>query len=328
MGLYRNNLYICTMKKMILFAAGLLVTASLSAQQPTGATFKSEAANDSIHAVNPIDTLNTEDKFTKIVLFDNHTWSYMDMGRPVINDNLYLEHWDTTAIHSYRGYPLDSIPEEVDLLLADSLHNYCPPIVGKVRSEYKFRRTREHQGIDIPLQYGDTVRAAFDGVVRFRGGGRQTGGYGNLVVLRHANGLETYYGHLSKSIVNIGELVKAGEVVGYGGSTGRSTGPHLHFETRYKGQTFDPQRLIDFETGTLRDSIITLKKHYYNIYSHYGQSDEESLTASQHITHTIKSGDTLGGLAAKYNTTIANICKLNNISRSTILSVGRRLIVR
>lgn len=316
------------MKPQLLLTIGLLVATSLSAQQPTNFSHNTDATSDSLEVFHPIDTLDTPDKFTKIVIFDNYTWNYMDIGRPVIDDNLYMENWDTTTIHSYKGYPLDSIPDEVDLLLADSVHHYYPPILGKVRSGYQFRRTRQHQGIDVPLQYGDTIRAAFDGVVRYHGGGKKTGGYGNLVVLRHPNGLETYYGHMSKYVVKVGELVKAGEVIGFGGSTGRSTGPHLHFETRYKGQTFDPQRLIDFETGELRDTIVTLKKHYYNIYSHYGQTDEESEAASKRVVHTIRSGDTLGGLAVKYNTTINNICKLNKISRSTTLRIGRRLIVR
>ncbi|MEG2070879.1 MAG: peptidoglycan DD-metalloendopeptidase family protein, partial [Bacteroidales bacterium] len=154
------------------------------------------------------------------------------------------------------------------------------------------------------------------------------GGYGNLVIIRHNNGLETYYGHLSKIVVEENEVLKAGEVLGYGGNTGRSTGPHLHFETRYMGKAFDPERLICFETGTLRDSIFTLKKHYFNIYSHYGQTDKESMAASGRVTHTIRSGDTLGRLAVKYKTTIVNICKLNGISQNTVLRIGRRIIVR
>ena len=148
------------------------------------------------------------------------------------------------------------------------------------------------------------------------------------MVIRHSNGLETYYGHLSKTLCEPNEAVKAGDVIGLGGSTGRSTGPHLHFETRYKGQTFDSERVIDFETGALRDSVLTLKKHYYSIYSHYGQTEEESQAASDRIVHTIRSGDTLSGLARKYGTTVSAICKLNNISANKTLRIGEHIIVR
>ncbi|MCF0177521.1 MAG: peptidoglycan DD-metalloendopeptidase family protein [Bacteroidales bacterium] len=276
-----------------------------------------------------MDTIPTEDKFVKIILYDNFSWAYHDMGRPIIDSvSLYDSYWDTEKLHAYKDYPKTSIPDEVDLLLVDSTHKYHAPITGKVRSGYSFRRTREHQGIDIPLSTGDTIRSAFDGVVRYTGVTRETGGYGNLVIVRHMNGLETYYGHLSKVLVSPEEVIKAGDVIGLGGSTGRSTGPHLHFEARYKGQTFDPARLINFETGELRENMLTLKKHYFSIYSHYGQSDDESKAASGRIIHTVRSGDTLGRIASKYGTTVSKICSLNGISSKKTLRIGERLIVR
>lgn len=180
----------------------------------------------------------------------------------------------------------------------------------------------------MPLHTGDTVRAAFNGIVRYIGGVRQTGGYGNLVIIRHPNGLETYYGHLSKILVGENESVKAGEIIGLGGSTGRSTGPHLHFETRYMGHAFDPQRVVNFEKGTVRDSVIVLKRHYFSIYSHYGQTDEESKAASDRIVYSVRKGDTLGSIAKKYGTTVAKICKLNNIKSTKTLRIGEKLIVR
>jgi len=275
-----------------------------------------------------IDTLDTQDKFTKIILFDDHTWDYVDIGRPVIDTTGMFEDWNNDKLHAFKELDPKDLPAEIDICLVDSLNPFCAPITGKVRSEYKFRRTREHKGIDVPLKTGDTVKAAFNGIVRYTGMTKSTGGYGNLVIIRHANGLETYYGHLSKILVNPNEVVKAGEVIGLGGSSGRSTGPHLHFETRYKGQPFDPARVVDFETGTVRDTFLVLKSHYFSIYSHYGQSDEESEAAAGRIVHTIRSGDTLGGLAKKYGTTVSKICSLNGISSKKTLRIGERIIVR
>lgn len=273
-----------------------------------------------------IDTLDTEDKFVKIVLYDNKTWDYMDMGRPVIDETAIYENWAET-IHAYRDVKLADLPDEIDICLADSLHGWSYPILPeKVNSKYMVRRGREHNGIDLPLKIGDSVKVAFDGVVRKVAYDR--GGYGNVIVVRHPNGLESYYGHLSKTIAKEKEVVKAGEVIGLGGSTGRSTGPHLHFEVRCQGQSFDPERLFDFTSGQLRDSIIVLKKHYFSIYSHYGQTDEESKAAAGRIVHVIKSGDTLGGLAKRYGTTVSKICQLNGISSKKILRIGERIIVR
>ena len=311
------------MKTAYIALITLLSSLACLAQNP-------QAAIDSLPAQKTaMDTLDTRDKYTKIILFDDQTWAYFDLGHPKIDTaSLYDAYWTTTELHAYNSYSVDLIPEEVDLLLADSTYNFCPPIVGSVYSGYKVRRGSPHRGTDIPLSVGDTIVAAFDGVVRFVGTPKQTGGYGNLVVIRHSNGLETYYGHLSKALCEPNEAVKAGDVIGLGGSTGRSTGPHLHFEARYKGQAFDAERLIDFPTGTLRDSLFTLKKHYFSIYSHYGQSEDESKAASDRIVHTIRSGDTLSALARKYGTTVSAICKLNNISANKTLRIGERTIVR
>ncbi|MFY9116093.1 MAG: M23 family metallopeptidase [Bacteroidales bacterium] len=303
------------MKKILLF----LLTVCLGAPVLYGEEDKSPA---------PLDTLDTRDKFIKIVLFEDFTWKYIDLGKPVFDEEKMYEGWDSSGIHAFKDVPLEELPEEAVVILADSLTQAYVPTINKVRSKYSFRRVREHRGTDIALSTGDSIRSAFDGVVRVKEVTRNTGGYGNLLVIRHPNGLETYYGHLSRFLVDTGEVVKAGEVIGLGGNTGRSTGPHLHFETRYMGKAFDPERVFDFEQGTVRDSILVLKKHYFSIYSHYGQTDEESLAASQRIIHTIRSGDTLGALAIKYGTTVNQLCKWNGITPKTTLRIGRRLIVR
>ncbi|MBP5505007.1 MAG: peptidoglycan DD-metalloendopeptidase family protein [Bacteroidales bacterium] len=274
----------------------------------------------------PIDTIHTDDKYVDIILFDNQTWEYLTYARPGIDSTaVYDDYFDYEALHA--RYPEGSIPAEVDLCLVDETHAFCVPFKGKVFSKFKMRRSRPHKGVDIPLDRGDTIRAAFDGVVRVSTGVR-TGGYGNLIILRHSNGLETYYGHLSQRLVEAGEQVRAGEVIGLGGSTGRSSGPHLHFETRYKGQAFDPERIVDFERGELRAPTICLKKDYFSIYSHYGQTDKESKAASEAQYYKVRSGDTLGRIALKYGTTVNKICQLNGIKSTKILRIGETLRVR
>ncbi|MCQ2214828.1 MAG: peptidoglycan DD-metalloendopeptidase family protein [Bacteroidales bacterium] len=275
-----------------------------------------------------IDTIPTEDRFLRVVLFDDHTWEYIEIPRPQIDDDDFSDEWNNAKVHAYKGISMDSIPEIENILLTDSLHPYCCPLKGNVRSGYKWRKRRPHRGVDLPLITGTPIRAAFDGKVRVVMKTKQTGGYGNLIVIRHPNGLETYYGHLSVHKVKENDIVRAGEVIGLGGNTGRSTGPHLHFETRYMGQAFDPERLIDFKTGELRDSIFTFKKHYLSIYSHYGMTDQESIDASKRLIHKVRSGDTLGGIARKYGTTVAEICKLNKITAKKTLKIGQNLIVR
>ncbi len=279
-------------------------------------------------AQDAIDTIPTKDKYTKIILFSDHTWRYLDLGKPQIDEKIFAEGWTNDTIHPFKHLDLKTLPDEIDLMLVDSVHNYCAPATGYIRSKFCFRKTREHKGVDIPMKVGDPVYATFDGKVRVVMGPALSGGYGNLVIIRHANGLETYYGHLSRQAVLPNDLVKAGEIIGYAGNTGRSTGPHLHFETRYYSQPFDPERIINFSTGELRDTLFTLKKHYFSIYSHYGQTDEESIAASQRIVHIIRSGDTLSGLAAKYGTTVKRICQLNGISQNKTLRIGERIIVR
>ncbi len=322
------------LRKIVFFAACLLTINYAFAQAPD----TDNIADDQLVAPDeqfipdnlpePIDTLDTNDKFVKIILFDNKTWDSVDIGRPVINDNdLDTLFWND-KIHSYKDVPLSELPDEIDLMLVDSTHSFCAPTIGRITSRYSFRHGRNHNGTDVKLEIGDPVCAAFDGKVRVSEYSKRTGGYGNLIVLRHANGLETYYAHLSERNVKVGEIVKAGEVIGKGGNTGRSTGSHLHFEVRYHGQSFDAERLVDFQTGQLRDTLYTIKKHYFSIYSHYGQTDAESLAESQHKTYNIKSGDTLSGIAQKNGTTVSHLCKLNGIKPTTVLRVGKTIFVR
>lgn len=172
--------------------------------------------------------------------------------------------------------------------------------------------------MDIKVYVGDTIRAAFDGKVRVvKNQGRR--GYGKYVVIRHDNGLETVYGHLSKQLVDINQLVKAGEPIALGGNTGRSTGSHLHFETRFLGIPINPALLFNFEKQDIVADSYTFTKAK-------GSSGKASSMASgEGLFYKVKKGDTLGRIAARQGTTVDKLCKLNRITRRTILRPGQVL---
>lgn len=286
--------------------------------------------------VSVIDTLSTPSEQISIVLFNDNTWRYV-LAEGFRNDTtVFDDHWNTTATNAYTDVELNSFPDATPIQLVDSLRSYHYPYIGRITSRYGPRRGRAHQGLDMSLKVGDPVYAVFDGKVRLS---KAAGNYGNLVIIRHNNGLETYYAHLSERSVQTGDWVVAGQQIGLGGNTGRSTGPHLHFEVRYRGQSFDPERIIDFKTGELRREELLLKRRHFSIYAKYEQDfddeveiakiEEEERKAAQAIKyHTVRSGDTLGALARKYGTTVNRICQLNGIKSTSILRIGQKLRVR
>lgn len=313
---------------------------SAEASRAAEAAHRQPVAVESCRAfdgVIPIDTLPTINDAVKVVIYNDNTWCYRRTVESVADSTVYTKYWDTTTLFPYREVALSSLPQSVSIELVDSLKAYHCPRQGKVISKYGIRRRRRHQGCDVPLKTGDPVYAAFDGRVRISQ--YNNGGYGNLVIIRHDNGLETYYGHLSERLVADGEWVEAGKVIGLGGSTGRSTGPHLHFETRYYGQAFDPERLIDFEKGTLRRDIFLLKRSFFDANSRAGQDFEDEIANDREdkaeaaeraaITYyTVRSGDSLSRIAVKYGTTVTRLCQLNGIDRNATLRIGRKLRVR
>ena len=284
-----------------------------------------------------IDTLDTANEHIKVVLHADNTWHYYKTPSFQQVSGVYDNHWNDNSTNPY-GIEQKDLPDEWAIWLVDSLDQYHCPFQGSVyhRGKFGVRRGRRHQGVDLPLKTGDPVYATFTGKVRVS---KYWGAFGNLVVIRHDNGLETFYAHLSKRNVEVGDWVNAGDVIGLGGSTGRSTGPHLHFETRHNGFAFDPQWLIDFEKGTLRHRLFVLKKKYFNIYSNYEQDFEDELKNEEDDKkedaereamrwYTIKSGDTLGRIAINNGTTVNAICKLNGIKPTTTLKIGRKIRVR
>ncbi len=231
--------------------------------------------------------------------------------------------WDSLRVNPY-AYPIDSIK---DTFVVDC-RGFFPPNVNVVTSECGERWGRFHAGTDMRLKVGDSIYAAFDGKVRMAKYGHPRKGYGYYVVLQHANGLETLYGHLSKILVKVNQDVKAGDVIAYGGNTGRSTGPHLHFEFRYLGNPINTRNLLVITDSTMemRADTYVVRPSGKNV---SGSFDEfYKYKHSPAVYHKVRPGDNLGKIARRYHTTVSKLCKLNRIKSTTILRIGRRLRVR
>ena len=243
--------------------------------------------------------------------------------------------WDTETAHPYNFnecFKTDSVA----IILVDSAEsNFVLPFKGGLTSLFGWRRYRPHYGTDVDLITGDTVVSAFDGMVRVA---RFYKGYGNCVIVRHNNGLETVYAHLSKLKVETGQKVIAGELLGLGGNTGHSTGSHLHFEIRYLGQAIDAQDVIDFEKGQLVSNTFMLRKcdvdnkydlralhnrHRHDVGMAYGKYKDKN--GKYYKLYRVRNGDNLGKIAKRNHTTVKAICKKNGIKPTTILRVGRKL---
>lgn len=284
-----------------------------------------------------VDTLSTDSDVLKVLLFNDGTWRYIQPITPDRDSTVYSRYWDNDNISPYRTVKIDSLPQSVAINLVDSLKHYRFPYVGRITSRYGIRHRRPHNGIDMALKVGDTICAAFDGRVRFS---KATDtGYGTLIIIRHDNGLETYHGHLSARLVEENDRVVAGQPIGLGGNSGRSTGPHIHFETRFYGQSFDPERIINFRTGELRRDHFLLKKSYFSIYSKYSQDfnaeaernnaeKKENALSAEKRYYKVRSGDYLGLIAKRNGTTVSAICRLNGITPNTTLQIGKVLRVK
>ena len=220
---------------------------------------------------------------------------------------LYSDDWDNKWVKTFSE---NAIPDTFAIDVSD----YCIPVPGYKTSDYGWRRYRMHKGVDLKLQTGDTVRAAFSGKVRKTA--YEARGYGYYVVMRHPNGLETVYGHLSKILVKPNQIIKVGDPIALGGSTGRSTGPHLHFETRFLGMALNPNDIFDFVNKVPHtDTYVFTKK-------------KQQKSSGSYASYRIKSGDTLSSIAAKHGTSVSQLCRLNGISAKKILRIGTVLRVR
>ncbi|TCK69286.1 murein DD-endopeptidase MepM/ murein hydrolase activator NlpD [Winogradskyella wandonensis] len=243
------------------------------------------------------------------------------------------EFWDTVNFNPYRN---SIVKFPLNITFSDT--TYAAPIKKKkvITSRYGWRRGRPHRGIDIDLVTGDTVVSMLDGIVRFA---RYSQGHGKVVVVRHYNGLETAYAHLSSINVKPNDTVSKGQFLGKGGNTGRSTGSHLHLVTSYRGQYIHPEYLFDFSSeNRIRAKELWVTKEWTRA-SFYNARKKPKLklyttekdALASHVktrkVYVVKSGDTLSRISKRNNVSIAAICKTNSIRKTSTLRVGQKLIL-
>ena len=246
--------------------------------------------------------------------------------------------WDNKYAHRAT-----ELPETYKI---DLRHFTMPTTSRVITSNFGSRWGRPHKGLDIKVYIGDTIRAAFSGKVRIVR--YEAGGYGKYIVIRHNNGLETIYGHLSKQLVEENQEVRSGEVIGLGGNTGRSTGSHLHFETRLCGVALNPALMFDFRAQDVTGDYYAFNKETYDnestnatrlrgkqdssTYASTNSSDDYATNkrttsglTDQISYHKVKKGETLERIAKKRGVTVEQICKLNHITKTMRLRPGQIL---
>ena len=235
-------------------------------------------------------------------------------------EDIILEAFDTMAIHLPKLDPA-SITEPITLTLPK--FSWPTPESARTSSHFGPRRRRFHYGLDLAQPTGEPIYAVFDGVVRIS---KRNRSYGNLVIIHHANGLETYYAHMSKREVSVGDHVKSGDLIGLCGNTGRSFGSHLHFEIRYMGNAINPENVIDCATHGLISNTLTLTSDSFRKVGKGGKGSKGS-GASSSGWYRVRQGDTLEKIARRNGTTVKRLCQLNGIKANTTLRVGQRLKV-
>ena len=282
--------------------------------------------------------------FGELILFTDSTsiwrpWSKKEIDQSIAllkfksdTMEIFNEFWSTSRLFPYKQKKLENLKDTIFIDLEASGNFYCSPS-NKVNSPFGWRYRRQHKGVDTYGKTGDTLRSAFDGKVRFSG--YNDGGYGHLIIIRHFNGLETYYAHCSKRIAKAGDIVRAGDIVGLLGETGRANGPHLHFEMRYFDQAFDPQNVIDIENQKIKDKFKSKRPNGEETYIYpLTKKDFNYIKKnSARKYHTIRRGETLGHLGQKYYGAAyeggSKIKKLNKkIINWNSLQIGQKIRVK
>ena len=175
----------------------------------------------------------------------------MNSGGPILDLQLTKQEVDDAQS--------TDIQDQIRAIASSSNPAFLPTVwahLGKINNEFGFRRNpfggrnyEFHAGMDIDGERGDSVMAPADGTISKAG---WTGGYGNMVEIDHGNGLTTRYGHLSKIDVAVGDPIARGQIIALVGSTGRSTGPHLHYELRLNDKSINPRLLLPPEPTEIK----------------------------------------------------------------------------
>lgn len=241
--------------------------------------------------------------------------------------DIYTEGWNSKSVNPFKE-------SDVPNTKVIDVTGYFMPVPGRVNSNYGYRAKfgRMHKGIDLHIKSNDTIYAAFDGKVRLTA--YEAKGYGNYIILRHPNGLETVYGHLNKPLVKPDQVVRAGQPIGLGGSTGRSTGPHLHFETRFMGYAINPSAIFDFANQTTHTDTYTFDKRTYTQARNFApastlaKAEKENpyrAANNEKGVYTVRKGDTLSSIAKSYGLSATTLRKLNGMSNADVIKVGQVL---
>lgn len=245
-------------------------------------------------------------------------WDVNDSLRYIPGYDMYC-HWNTDVLFN-RSAVNHFTHDTLRLQLGHEECDIAMPCAGHLTSPYGMRKGRMHYGVDLDLETGDPVVSAFAGMVRIS---KYNKSFGHVVVVRHFNGLETLYAHLSKRKVEPGTLVEAGDTIGLGGNTGRSYGSHLHFEVRFLDQPIDPSLVFDLSQGTVKALNYDIHKGTFATIAAAKAASQAS--AGSRKFHVVRRGDTLYALSRRYGVKVRDICRINGISESSTLSIGQRL---
>jgi LysM repeat protein len=267
-----------------------------------------------------LDTIDIKGK--KIILYTNKKWKFFDDHIKFNSyDSCFKFNWRIKEIHSYPNQPISQLIDK-KINLYENNSEFCFPL-----DTFKYLRgfKGSHTGVDLKADFGDSIRVAFDGKVRFTGNIHN--GYGNLVIIRHFNELETYYSHLSKICVAVDQTVNSGEVIGLIGQTGRATTNHLHFETRYFDKVFDPEKLISTKEKKLIADTLIISNELFGINSPKTNQTPMEKSFTDNNYHIVVKGDTLYKIANLYSTSIENLCEWNKIKKTSTLHIGQKILV-